>query len=1203
VEELDPAFALEADLGVDTVKQAEIIGEVRERFALPQDDAFRLADYPTITALAGWLEGALARGSAQMSGPHAEAPPAPEPAVNVRPDVPEASAPLALPLTKAALAGVDALAVLLEVIAGKTGYAVEELDPAFALEADLGVDTVKQAEIIGEVRERFALPQDDAFRLADYPTITALAGWLEGALARGSAPEVRLAREAVAAAPEAVAAAPEAAAPVTQDSSVWDGSDVSEAPPQPDPAEEARAYVRALPRVAPPPPARSALVAASALLPEAFRVRAMARMARKPTSAPGVRGLRVRVLGSGPVAEALRAHLLVLGAVDEGVPGVVIDAGLPAPALLEVAQALDATPPAEWLCLQASAPAELRAARDAGARAGFAKALGREWPGCHARVVRVDASLEPSTVAELTLRELAEMDGAMEVELSDKVRWVSMPVFTPFPPAGAPGRARPTGPVALLTGGTRGITARVAQTLADAGPCTLVLVGRTAPGPGPLDEAAVRHQARARLEAAGERVTPKRLEDLLAPLRAAEEVRRTVAALRGAGAEVEVRTCDMADPEAVRGLVREVVQRHGRLDVCVHGAGVEESRKLADKDARAFARVFEGKAVGGLALAEALPAETLFLSMGSIAGRLGNAGQVDYAAANEAMAQVCQARPRSLHVSWTAWADTGMAVRGGMEALLTHRGVELLPAQAGAALCRDLLAALEAGTLGGELLVAGGLGDFTLPPLHPLLDRLRWEGDVLVGERALSADGDPWILDHVIDGIPVLPGVIGLEWMVAVARMTAPAAGYAGVEDVRFESPVKLHGDEAVAIEIRAEPLGDGAVRATLASRRKAKTGRELHTVHFSAVVQLEGMPLLPKLRPSFLPEESIPAREIYRRFFHGPGFQVLERVEALARGGLLARARVEHATLGEGLHTAPLVLEAAFQAAGLQRLVVDDLLALPASIDAVEQVREAKDGEDLHVAVDRRETPQGPVFDIDVDGSEGRVLTVRGFRMAERGPLPPGDRFPQPPGGWAGTGTAFATEAQGALPAGDVARMSARGTAKRQADRLAGQLAARRAVAQVLGEAGFEVDREDSGAPCVPSHPELSVSLSHVEGRGVAFAVRGARAGVDMERVEPRAPGFVDTWFVPEELPLLTDDAALARAWAVKEAVLKALGTGMRGTPREVVLRAVNGGRVEVGLLGTAEARRVGLGGGDLRVRVTTLDASHVVATAILAA
>ena len=40
--------------------------------------------------------------------------------------------------------------------------------------------------------------------------------------------------------------------------------------------------------------------------------------------------------------------------------------------------------------------------------------------------------------------------------------------------------------------------------------------------------------------------------------------------------------------------------------------------------------------------------------------------------------------PRSLHIDWTAWGDVGMAVRGGMQSLLEGRGVQLLPADAGA---------------------------------------------------------------------------------------------------------------------------------------------------------------------------------------------------------------------------------------------------------------------------------------------------------------------------------------------------------------------------------------------------------------------------------------------------------------------------------------------------------------------------------------
>ncbi len=1319
-DELDLSFALEADLGIDTVKQAEIFGEVRERFSLPRDDSFRLADYPTIQALAGWLQGQVAGSSQEERLPQRPSGAGPR----KDPAVPSPSSPLHAPVAVGTVAVApvavegEVLAVLLAVIAAKTGYDLDELDPTFALEADLGIDTVKQAEIFGEVRDRFSLPRDDSFRLADHPTILSLAGWLEVQVARGAAPagsgtpespkgsplpqrhaDAETERNAADGVPQPVSLAslapdsmstpvvslPESAGP-SDEVAVATSPSKDAAPdvvaPSPSPAVDTTAGETALfhveqrvtaPWIAPGALAAAtaapapALVAASALLPASFRMREVTWVRRTPSAWPRFDGQSVKVLGDGALADALRGLLATLGADGGDHPDVVVDCGAPVLEGFAVAKALDAQPPAQWLSVEHGDFASAREARDAGARAGLAKALGREWGGCRARVVSLDASLDAETAVEVLLRELSEVDEAAEVRLGGDVREVAVLSTRVFPAAGrlvvAGGRA----PVVLLTGGTRGITARVAQALAEAGPCTLVLVGRTGPGLAPLDEAAAKRQARARLEAGGERVVPRHIEEILAPLRVAEEVRRTVAVLRAAGATVEVQTVDMADEGAVRGLVAQVLRQHGHLDLCVHGAGVEESRLLSDKDARAFQRVYEAKAVGGLALAEALPEGTLLVSMGSIAGRLGNAGQVDYAAANEAMARVCRARPRSLHVAWTAWGDTGMAVRGGMEALLTGRGVDLLPAAAGAALVRDMVAAMDGGALSGEVLVAGALGDFTLPPLHALADVLELEGDTAVFRRELSLDTDPWLGDHAIGGVPVLPGVIGMELMVAAALAAHPEGTYCGVEDVRFEAPLKLHRDSPVHIEVRATPEGDGSVRCSLRSRRRARTGRELETEHFSARVQLDGMPLLPRIRPAVLPEEILAQRDIYLRFFHGPRFQVLEGVEAIGLDGLLGQASVSHAPIAEGLLSDPLVLEAAFQAAGLHRMVVEGILALPASIDAVERVRPVVDGDLLTVTVQRRD---GGVYDIDVDAEDGRVMTVRGFRMSDLGPLPERDRFPEPEGGRgvdaigtsdgrtekggdrssgdeteAGgtssavqvpqaapgapllvTASATADEARGELPGDEVAWLTARGTPARQADRLAGQLAARRAVAELAGGRTFTVARLASGAPVVEGLGEdVRVSISHQEGRAVAIAARGGVGlGVDLETIAARDPAFARTWFTEGEQARWGGDPANAtRVWALKEAVLKALGRGMALSPREVEvceLVGSGGGVAEEGGPSSAPSSRrsrnarlhlhgdvarelAAAGNPEIRAEVADLDDVRVLATVVLAA
>ena len=53
----------------------------------------------------------------------------------------------------------------------KTGYPADMLDLDLDLEADLGVDTVKQAEIFAAIREMYNIPRDENRKLRDYPTL------------------------------------------------------------------------------------------------------------------------------------------------------------------------------------------------------------------------------------------------------------------------------------------------------------------------------------------------------------------------------------------------------------------------------------------------------------------------------------------------------------------------------------------------------------------------------------------------------------------------------------------------------------------------------------------------------------------------------------------------------------------------------------------------------------------------------------------------------------------------------------------------------------------------------------------------------------------------------------------------------------------------------------------------------------------------
>ncbi len=967
-------------------------------------------------------------------------------------------------------------------------------------------------------------------------------------------------------------------------------------------------------------------------LPESFSLRRPIHVPRSASAPRPVRDRRVLVLGDGPLANAITRELDARGALTGVAPyEAVIDVTSDVLDSFRTCRELDSHPPERWLTVTrlGRKPNVDDAHRD-GARAGLTKAVGREWEATQARVLDIVPELGNQVVAQHCCDELFT-DGATEVFIDEGARRVvGYDTIQPPTPSTLYGS-----PLVLVTGGARGITSRVALELARRGPVKLALVGRSPVGEAELDLESEKARIKAELNATGERVRPVDVQNRLKPLIRSEEARQNIVEMASHGAVVRYYTCDLADPEAVRTLVQNVRSEMGPIDVVIHGAGVEESRLIADKDEAAFHRVYDGKALGGHALMSSMPPEVLFVSMGSVAGRFGNAGQLDYAAANDAMARACIAHGHALHLCWTAWDDVGMAVRGGMKTLLEGRGVDLLPADAGAGLLVDMMAA----GVTGEIVVAGKLGDFEPGPEHPLIDRFEKDGDVLRAYRTLSLDSDPWIADHAIDK-PVLPGVIGIELMVAAARLSRPGASAAGMMAVSFEQPIKLHRGEPTEVIIEARPLDDFSVQCTVLSERTLRTGRVQRNQHFQATVLLEVAPEPEPLPSAAFPDEVLPPYEIYDRFFHGPRFQVLSGVLGVGQDGLVSESFTDDNGIAPGLLTGPLSLEAGFQAAGLHRMLVENEMALPASIDELIWVRVPKPGEQLTVTARLREG----VYDLDVDGQTGPVLRARGFELITLGPLAGEQTFPEPEGGrpWVfGPGPepteamveidddpapeearAAARVSEGARPVAttikpdetllttlamgragpdtvhedwlttaELAEISSRGTDKRIADRRAGRFAAKRAVMALTGiddPRRITIRTEPSGQPraTVEGFPDIAVSISHREGHAVAAAVAFGFVGVDLEAIEPRPDGFTKDWYTDTELELVGDDPHLQTlVWCAKEAVLKLVGAGMARSPREVEATDVDGDSVTVRVHGGVAEDLQRLGATELSV------------------
>lgn len=175
----------------------------------------------------------------------------------------------------------------------------------------------------------------------------------------------------------------------------------------------------------------------------------------------------------------------------------------------------------------------------------------------------------------------------------------------------------------------------------------------------------------------------------------------------------------------------------------------------------------------------------------------------------------------------------------------------------------------------------------------------------------------------------------------------------------------------------------------------------------------------------------------------------------------------------------------------------------------------------------------------------------------------------------------------------------------KRRRDRLAGRVAAKRALAAHFeAELGWTPDprelplsNDEAGRPALRLPPGApaeapSFSISHSAWGGVcAVAAPGARVGCDLETVVARPREVLAFVASPDELaggaPL--DPDAQARLWTGKEAVLKLLGLGLDADARMVEVRA--GGEVRLG--GVPAERWAALGRPRITVDFTRRDGS----------
>lgn len=340
-----------------------------------------------------------------------------------------------------------------------------------------------------------------------------------------------------------------------------------------------------------------------------------------------------------------------------------------------------------------------------GSHTGLLKTLTAEWQNVQAKAIDFDSTLSPADMAQHIINELLLPGGRVEVGYPQGNRTIFKTILAPLTvTTTAPQFTLSPDSVVLVTGGARGITAEIASEIVMPG-MKLVVIGRS-PEPdaespttaGITNIKDMRQVLLKQARAQGLSPTPIQIERQIMQVFRDRAIRRNLQYFRASGANLEYLSVDVRNAEEFGALIDNIYARYGRLDAVIHGAGIIEDKLIVDKTLASFDRVFDTKVDSTFILSRHLRPESLkaIILFSSVAGRCGNRGQSDYAAANEVMNRLAWqmdklwSTTRVVAINWGPWDTVGMASEQ-VKRQFKERGVIPIPLASGRQFVADEL--------------------------------------------------------------------------------------------------------------------------------------------------------------------------------------------------------------------------------------------------------------------------------------------------------------------------------------------------------------------------------------------------------------------------------------------------------------------------------------------------------------------------------
>ena len=532
---------------------------------------------------------------------------------------------------------------------------------------------------------------------------------------------------------------------------------------------------------------------------------------------------------------------------------------------------------------------------------GLFKCLSIEHSHCNFKVIDLDPLTNVSINTENIINEI-KYAGRVEVGYRNNERFIFEVSKVPF--NDNKNSAFPAeNSVILVFGGARGITAECLKHVKSTN-CNFILVGRSydMDYPSEFDKYDTFEEVKKALiikYSGTNKITPSELNSKCRGILRQKEINANISSLSSGGCNVEYMSADVTDLQQLKMVIETVYARYKRIDGVIHAAGLLKDKLFLDQSTDSFELVYKTKVTVLEALTKFIDINklSLIIFFSSVAGRFGNAGQSDYAAANETITRFSyyakhlnsNLSVNSIH--WGPWDTTGMASEAVKEKF-RKQGIIPIPVNIGILTFEKIFNGCF-----NDVELISGEGPWIGYETHSAEDKLKSNNDQyplspfiqssIINEPTgavhyifeLNKLEHLFLSDHKIDSNLVLPATAAMELMAELVQNAWPDWNVTEISSLRVLKGIAIDdGITSKSFKVRGIPSthADAYQFPVSVSIEDIKTKQIYYkaTVKLSSTFTKSEYQNLDVNQVTFNLESNL----LYKDYlFHGPLFQLIE--------------------------------------------------------------------------------------------------------------------------------------------------------------------------------------------------------------------------------------------------------------------------------------------------------------------------------------